>query len=667
MGNGYMGKVLNVDLTAGTIEYEELPDSIYEEVLGGTGLAARLLYDRIPAGADPLGPDNVLAIMPGLLTGTSAQFSGRWMVAGRSPLTGGWGDANCGGNFSPAIKKIGVDGILVRGMAETPKVLQVIGDKAELVDAGELWGMDAIDAEKALLERVGVKGARACVIGTSGEKVSLISGVVNDGGRIAARSGLGAVMGSKKLKGVVLKGKEKVEVAERDGMKALNKQFMEWFNKGQGGQKVFAPGVMDFLATFQRVSPVALGYTGDMVKNTFLRYGTICTNTMSSETGDTPCQNWKGAGSVDFPLSTHSKHLNPKFIVQFEAKKYKCFNCPLGCGGHIVKQDGGRFQGEQHKPEYETCAALGALLLNKDLDTIFVLNDKLNRAGMDTISAGATVAFAMECYEADILSQEDLDGIDLRWGNADAVIEIIDKMIHRDGVGDLLADGVKVAAAKIGKGAEEFAMHAGGQELPMHDSRFDPGYGIAYQCEPTPGKHTNISYSLMEMFGLHNIFPSLPSMPGVYGAKKRKLHDDTKNTLLVAASKYVQATNACGMCLFGLQMGGTLPVAAMINAATGWEHEPEHYLEVGARIQALRQAFNVKHGAKPKSFKLPGRAWGAPPLDKGPLKNVSIPSEEIAGQFYDGMGWDRETGIPSRPTLEALGLAAVATDLENAD
>lgn len=201
----------------------------------------------------------------------------------------------------------------------------------------------------------------------------------------------------------------------------------------------------------------------------------------------------------------------------------------------------------------------------------------------------------------------------------------------------------------------------------MHDSRFDPGYGIAYQCEPTPGKHTNISYSLMEMFGLHNIFPSLPSMPGVYGAKKRKLHDDTKNTLLVAASKYVQATNACGMCLFGLQMGGTLPVAAMINAATGWEHEPEHYLEVGARIQALRQAFNVKHGAKPKSFKLPGRAWGAPPLDKGPLKNVSIPSEEIAGQFYDGMGWDRETGIPSRPTLEALGLAAVATDLENAD
>ena len=664
MGNAYMGKIMMVDLTSGTIEVQDVPDSVYEQVLSGAGLAARILYDKIPAGADPLGPDNILGIVSGLLTGTGALFSGRWMVTGKSPLTGGWGDANCGGNFSPAIKRCGVDGIFFTGKAKKPVYLKVVAGKAELIDAAHLWGKDAVEAELALKEEVGVKTARVAVIGQSGEKLSLISGVVNDLGRIAARSGLGAVMGSKNLKAIVLSGKEKIEVADKKQMTELNKKFNKWFKSGMGLNKIFSKPVVNFIAKFMRITPVNMALTGDLVRLTFDKFGTIVTNVLSSENGDSPVKNWKGVGIVDFPLATHSGNLNPVNIVEHQVKKYSCYACPLGCGGVMKLTAKGQKLEETHKPEYETCCAFGTLLLNNDLESIFLINDKLNRAGMDTISAGATVGFAIECVEKGILTKDDLDGIELSWGDSDAVLAFLDKMISREGCGDLFADGSKKAAEKIGKGSEQYAMHAGGQEMAMHDTRFDPGFAVSYSCEPTPGRHTNHGYQWLEIFALHKVFKGMPKMPAFYSDKERYTPTDDKNTLLVAGSKYMQTANGCGMCLFGIQMGGKLPVPHYINAATGWNHPPEHYLEVGARIQALRQSFNIKHGIEPlKDFKLPRRALGMPAIEKGPLKGITLDEEKLNGEFLAGMGWDPKTGAPTRATLESLGLEDVAVEI----
>ncbi len=664
MPNGYMGKILNVDLSSGTIESEAIPDEVYEAVLGGAGLAARLLYDRIPAGADPLGPDNVLGFVPGLLTGTAAQFSGRWMVCGKSPLTGGYGESNCGGTFSPAIKQCGYDGIFVRGVADKPVYLKVVGGEAELVDADGVWGLDAVEAEQKLLEEVPGKRTRVALIGTSGENRSLISGVVNDGGRIAARCGLGAVMGSKRLKAIVLQGKERVGVADRDEMKRLNQAFLASYKKGLGLNKAFTPGAVTVVSKAMASGPVAMAQSGMLVKATFTRYGTVVSNCLASENGDSPCQNWKGAGSVDFPLRTHSKYIHPGLVVKHEVKKYSCYSCPMGCGGIVQVRDGKYPIEESHKPEYETSCALGTLLLNKDLDAIFLLNDKLNRAGMDTISAGVTVAFAMECLENRVVGLDDLDGLDLRWGNADAIIRFVEKMIAREGCGDFWADGVKAAQEKLGEAAEPFAMHTGGQELPMHDARFDPGFTISYPLEPTPGRHTAPCYQWIEMFRLDKLFPGMGKMPQVFTKKEKLRQSATKNQLMVAASHFVQLANGCGMCIFGLYMDGTLPVPQYINAATGWNHPPEHYLRCGERIQNLRQAFNAKHGKEPrKHFRMPRRAVGIPPLQKGPLKGVTVDERRLQDDWLDGMGWDRDTGLPTPAKLRELGLDEVAEEI----
>lgn len=664
MPNAYMGKILWVDLTKGTVATEDVPDRVYEQVLAGAGLAARLLYDRIPAGADPLGPDNVLGFVAGLLTGTGAQFSGRWILAARSPLTGGWGEANCGGHLSPAIKRCGVDGIFFHGVSPRPVYLKVTAAGAQLVDASHLWGKDAVEAEEALRAEVGQKSAQIATIGQAGEKLSLISGVSTDGGRMAGRSGLGAVMGSKRLKGLVLAGKQKVAVADAERMKALNQQFLKWFKAGMGAQRLLGKGVANRLGTILRHSPIQMAYTGDLVKISFARYGTISTNTLSSESGDSPCKNWGGAGSRDYPVGTHSSRINPANITAHETKKYHCFGCPLGCGGIVSWPDGKYPIKEMHKPEYETCCAFGTLTLCNDLEAIFAVNDRLNRAGMDSISAGSTAAFAIECCERGLLTRAEVDGLDLRWGNVDAVMKLIDKMIAREGCGDLFADGTKVAAKKIGRGADEFAINAGGQELPMHDTRFDPGFAVAYACEPTPGRHTNYSYQWLEVYALHKLFPGLPTMKAFYSPKERYRFTPEKNRLLVAASKYLQTANGCGLCQFGLQMGGHLPVPDYLDAATGWRHPAEHYLEVGARIQALRQAFNLKHGVRTLvDFKLPRRVLGSPPLAAGPLKNVTLDDKKLHGDFLRGMGWSPETAVPERATLEALGLADVARDL----
>ena len=648
MGKGYMGKVLFVDLTKGGFKEEIIPDEVYEKYLSGTGLAAYLLYNRIPAGADPLGPKNILGLMSGLLTGTGSLFSGRWMAVGKSPLTGGWGDANCGGQFSPAIKRAGYDGIFFTGVSKKPVYLFIDKGQMELRDASNLWGKDAVETEELLLEEHGHDAKVAC-IGTAGEKLSLISGICNDRGRIAARSGLGAVMGSKKLKAVVLSGCKRIPVANRDEMKKLSKTCNKWVQM----QPPFVPGSMTgFIGAFMRILPTQMAQDGMLYKVMLRKWGTVSMNQVSAEMGDSPIKNWSGS-EKDFGMSK-SKYINPDIFTDCEMVKYHCYSCPLGCGG-ICKMTG-KFS-ETHKPEYESVLALGGLCMNEDADSIFYMNELLNRAGMDTISAGGTIAFAIECYERGILTKEDTDGLELKWGNTNAIVALIYKMIKREGFGDLLADGSKVASEKIGKGSERYAVHAGGQELAMHDGRADPGFGLHYSVDPTPGRHTIGAWLYYEMFQLWKKVKCLPAVKPLYHKNAKYKADEEKAIWSSACSKFMNVLNGSGMCMFGAFVGiKRTPTFDWLNAATGWNKDPEEYMAIGERIQTIKQQFNVKQGIEPKSFKANDRSLGIPPLLEGGNKGRTVEIDKLMEGYWTTFGWDAKTGKPKAETLARLGI-----------
>ena len=648
MSKGYMGKVLWVDLSKGEIREEVIPDEIYEYYLSGMGLAAHLLYNRIPAGADPLGPDNILGFVSGLLTGTGSLFSGRWMVVGKSPLTGGWGDANCGGNLSPAIKRCGYDGIFFTGISEKPVYLHVRHNGAELCDASHLWGKDAVETEEALIKEKGDKAKVAC-IGPAGEKLSLISGICNDRGRLAARSGLGAVMGSKKLKAVVLDGKRRIDVHNRDEIKRLSRQCNRWVQ----WQPPFLPGPQAaYMGVVMRLLPTQMAMDGMIEKILLRKWGTSSLNQASVEMGDSPIKNWKGS-NVDFNPK-RSLPTNPDAIKKVERVKYHCYACPLGCGGICTLP--GKYA-EIHKPEYESTLALGGLCLNSDMDSIFYMNEVLNRAGMDTISAGGTVAFAIECYENGLLTKADTDGLELTWGNSKAIIALVEKMVRREGIGDLLADGSKVAARKIGKGASDYAIQAGGQELPMHDGRNDPGFNVHYSAEPAPGRHTIGSQLYYEMFQLWKQVKDLPRPKFLYFKGRKYVANEEKAVTAAACSKFMNVANGSGLCLFGLFIGAKrIRIFDWLNAATGWYKTPEDYMEIGERIQTLKQLFNIRHGIDLWSFKVGDRVVGRPPLAEGANRGRTMDMEKMMSDYWHQFGWDAATGRPTDDTIARLGI-----------
>ncbi len=652
---GYIGKILWVDLTSGRIEEEIIPDRIYENFLSGVGLGAYILYRDIPANADPLGPDNILGFVSGLLTGTGSVNTGRWMAVARSPLTGGWGDANCGGYLSPAIKQCGYDGIFFKGQAEKPVYLFVDSKGAELRPAGHLWGLDAVAAEEALKAETHTrKRAAVAVIGTAAEKLSLISGIVTDGGRIAARSGIGAVMGSKRLKGVVLAGVKAVGGLDRAASKAVSKELSTKVRK-QNLPKWVPGGLISLLGTVMSKMKTAAPLDGMVLAMMMKRWGTVANNGMGVTSGDSPIKNWAGS-VVDFKHSSYSR-LEPDRVVRRETRKYHCYECVLGCGGLTDIKDIGRGEfAVTHKPEYETCAAFGGLLLNRDLDAIFYINELLNRAGMDSISAGGTVAFAIECYEKGLLTPEMTGGLELRWGDVRAITALVKLMIAREGVGDLLADGVKTAARKLGAGAEAYAVHAGGQEPGMHDSRMDPLLGVHFSADPTPGRHTIGSgqyYDTMQLWEKVSWAPR----SGSYEKAGEYVPSEKTALKTVASSCYKELTDGAGGCLFGMILGvNHWKLFEWLNAATGWGKTPDEYMEIGRRIQTLRQMFNLKHGVDPASLIMHKRMAGDPPLTEGPLKGKTVPIEEMVRLHWKAYGWDENSGAPTVETLAALGL-----------
>jgi len=619
MIGGYMGRFLWVNLTHGTTREETPDESLLRDFIGGYGVGARLLYERIPARADPLGPDNVLGFITGPLTGTPAPTGIRWTVVGKSPLTGGWGDANAGGYFGPALKRAGFDGVFFTGIAPRPVYLYLEDGRVELWDADSLWGLDCYQVEDWVKAELGADVEAAC-IGPSGEKEALISGVIHAKGRAAARSGLGAVMGSKRLKMVAARGNLEVPLADPIAARALRRKYLGEINSGVGASE------------FYRLTGTP-GYTPVGARN-----------------GDSPVRNW-GASVLAFP---DVEPLEFDKLLQHRLKRESCWRCPLACWGTSRVEYGGQVV-EAHQPEYETASAFGSMTLNNNYPSLIKANDLCNRYGLDTISAGACVAFAIECYEQGLINSNDTGGIELSWGDHEAMNAMLEKLAQREGFGDILADGVRRAAEKLGPEAEPFAIHVGGQELPMHDPRFEPGLGVIYQIDATPGRHTQAcQYSLP---------PGIESEMPEYG--KNREQQVGRGRWVKDASCLCHIANVSGVCLFGYCSTHVTFIPEFMTAVTGRSLDVEDMLTAGERIANIRQAFNVREGINAVTLRIPERAYGHPPLPDGPTAGISVQVEPMLQEHLEEMSWTRDAAVPRREVLERLGLGDIARDLWN--
>jgi aldehyde:ferredoxin oxidoreductase len=597
MAGGYTGKILFVNLTTGTLKDEYPDEPLYRDFIGGYGVGSRILYTRQKGGVEPLGPENTLGIMTGPLTGTPTPLGCRYTVIGKSPLTGGWGDANCGAEFGPHLKFAGYDGIFINGISPKPVYLFIDNGRAELKDATHLWGKGTFETEDLINEECG-NTARVIAIGPAGEKLSLVAAIITHKGSAAGRSGLGAVMGSKKLKAVAAKGEGKVNLARPEAVEKLRKDNLSIINK----------------------SPA---------RNGLHSFGTCSHTDDSAHSGDTPVKNWGGVGVIEMP---DVSGLNKDVFNARVVSRGGCWHCPVACHGRLADGPGEyKYPAGTKRPEYETAAAFGAMCLNTNAEAIAMANHICNDNGVDTISAGTIIAFAMECYEHGIIDKKDTDGIDLKWGDHRAMIAMTKKLVKREGFGDVLADGVKKAAERIGKGAEKFAVHIGGQELGLHDPKFDfPGFAgtptsAKYKMDAAPGRHT-----------------------GGFGP--------THFGWLVI--------NAAGLCLhINTMVNGAQYATDFLAAVTGWDRRLEEILVCGERIEVMRHVFNLREGDNPVIRKVHGRIIGQPPQKEGPLADVTA---DLDAQVYWNLGamdWDRITCKPSKKKLLGLGLDNVAEEL----
>lgn len=611
MAGGYMGKMLFIDLSQGRLWQEVPEERMYRDFLGGYGIGARVIFDRQRTKIDPLGPDAHLGFVAGLLTGTPALFGCRYTVVAKSPLTATWGDANCGGDFGPYLKFSGYDAIFLSGVSPEPVYLFINDGTAELRSGDHLWGKDIYDTGALLRDELGPDARIAC-IGPAAERLSLISCIINNRGRAAGRSGLGAVMGAKRLKAVVVTGSQQVPLADKAKLEEVRRRHQR-----------------------QLGGPVQV----------FRQYGTCGVTAQLTQIGDTPVKNWAGVGEVDFP---DVAAISDESVISQQRRKYACWRCPIACGG-LMRAGTGKYKyaAGVHKPEYETLTAFGTMCLNDNLESIIKINDICNRYGVDTISAGCTIAFAIECYENGLITSKDTEGIELRWGNHEAIVAMTERLVRREGLGDVLADGVKVAAEKIGRGAEEFAIHIHGQEVPMHDPKRFMNYAATYQLDPTPARHTQGSYGSRPASGLE--FPAFDRKSSAGRGEAHKM-----------GSNLMHVVNCAGLCQFGYQCMDLSAVTESLSLATGWDYGLEDVLKAGERIANMRQAFNVREGLRPGDFKAPNRVLGRPPLETGPTAGRSVDIETLGRDYLVAMDWDPDSGKPSRSKLRELGLEDVA-------
>lgn len=578
---GSWGRILRVDLTARTTSVEEMDETTYRRNPGGRALIAHYLLREVPAGADALSPENVLVFAMGVLTGTPLSGASRHAVGAKSPISGGFGEAEVGGFWGAELKRAGWDGIVVSGAAAAPVYLYIKDDQVEIRDAAHLWGLEVMETEETLKAEVGERMARVCEIGPAGENLVRFAGIVNDFKDIAGRSGMGAVMGSKKLKAIVVRGSQNLPLADAAKVKEVGRWVADTLQQNHWAFHNFGTGMgLD-------------GYT---------------------RVGGMAVRNFEGGPFEDAAEISAEALVEKGYRVKMEA----CWACSVRCKKVVKMEAPYRIDPKYGGPEFESTAALGSQCGVGDLALISKANERCNALGVDTISLGATVAWAMACRKAGILPDAELDGEPLEFGNGRAVLAAVEAISLRRGFGDELAEGSERAAAKLGGG--EHLTTVKGLELAMHDPRQRTDYGkqvrVSYATSPTGGDHMN---------------SNLPSR---------------------------SARNTVGMCFF-LKYDDT-KLADIVNAVTGWGVDPGEIIEIGDRSLALARLFNLREGLGTATDRLPGTVHR--PHVSGVLSKVRLDEDGVHEQvqeYYRARGWD-DAGMPTDETLEKLGIAEYA-------
>jgi aldehyde:ferredoxin oxidoreductase len=656
---GFHGKVLFVDLGAKSHRVEVVEPQVYRDFLGGYGLGAWLMWKHFPAGTDPLAPEACFAICSGLLTGLHAPFSGRIQIVGKSPLTSTWADSNSGGSVCSHLRKAGYDAVVVTGKADVPSLLVIRDGEVTIEPAGELWGAEVPETFDALKQRFGGKrDVGVSAIGPAGEKQLRIASVMNDRYHAFGRQGFGAVYGSKNLKAIVVAGTGEVPVAHPDRFKAICKRVADEYKRDLGLVARFFAYMAKpkgWLAWMYRLM-VRLGAklqspTASM-RRLWSQRGTTAAVALSIENGDAPIKNWTGVGARDFPLAKKALKLDGKVVDRYITKKLSCGDCPMPCKG-IVKVKSKNLT-DVRRPDYETIVGFGANLLNDDIELVTACHDACNRLGIDAVSSSMTLAWVCEAVERGVLSPDDLDGIDMRWGNGEGALALTIKMGTGDGCGAWLGNGVKRAAEHVGKGSEEFAIHVHGGEPAYHDSRFTSLMGVTYIADPTPGRHTAGSASWNETFGAGF---SLPKAADKKDWNVKWKGTEGKGKAQALHSNAHQAMNGLGLCMFTM-LTGSLPWTELVNAATGWSYTDADLLACGERIQNLRAAFNRREGIKPADFAPHRRMLGEGDgnLEAGPLRGVRVPLPVLRDDYFTAMQWNKTTGNVTKARAAELGM-----------
>ena len=595
---GYWNKILHVDLSSRSWTVEEPGDGFFRKYAGGRGFIGHYLLKHVPQGADALGPDNILVFAPGVLTGAPVPGNGRHAVGGKSPLTGGFGEAEAGGFWGAELKRAGWDAIVFHGVSDTPVYLNINDGEVEIRDASHLWGKITGDVQAAIREELGDQRIRVAQIGPAGENLVKFANIMNDLTEAAGRTGMGAVMGSKKLKAIAVRGRQNVLLSDDRSLHAVSKWVSE---------------------------------TLDTVHRNFHEYGTGAAMQGKSFEGGIPAMNWR-EGSFDETAKVDAIAVHDQVLNEMGA----CYACSVRCkkvvqiemreedagvtrkGKQIAFDPQGRYRVDPQYggPEYETLGSLGTNLGISDIVALCKSNEICNYLGMDTISAGSTIAWAMECYEKGILTAEDTDGVKLQFRDGDAVIKMLEMIANREGFGDVLAEGSAIAAKKVGMGSEEFLSTVKNLELAMHDPRHMPGMRVSYLLAPTGGDH------LRQTGNQHGL------------------------------------RNEIGMCAFlGYDEDQT---ATIINSVTGWGVDKDEMITMAHRGITLARLFNMREGFTRADDHLPKRFYQDLPKLPGLTDEIL---EKIVTDYYIEQGWDPETGKPLPETIKALELELDAVGL----
>jgi aldehyde:ferredoxin oxidoreductase len=631
---GYMGRICRIDLSERSYQVEPLSNDLARDFLGGAGVGIQLLYDLVPPATDPLSSKNALIFAPGPLTGTTVPTASRMAVVTRSPLTGAIAMANSGGYFPAEIKFAGYDAIVIEGAAETPVYINIRGDQIRFHSAEELWGTRTFDCEALIQEESKDRNTRVACIGPAGERLSLISAIINER-RAAGRKGVGAVMGSKKLKAIAIRGNERVSISDPEGYKEALSILLRSF----------------------KASPTLYPDLG--------KYGTSTTVETTCELGIFPLRNFSATGEYD-PSDKIGGYVQHKDFVRKEG----CYRCPVSC--HIFRKvDQGPYAGYlTDGPEFETDYSLGGTTGINDAGAIYAADRLCDEYGLDTISTGATIAFAMELFERGLLNLEDTDGLELRFGNNAAMIEMVRKIAFREGLGDLLADGVRRAVEEFGPESEYYALHVKGLELPGYDVRGAKAHGLNY-ATAYPGADHNRGFAGQEIFG-----GTIPIEVDRFTLEDKagltKWNQDMKTALCDCPT----------LCAFLLSDGETLFDSApqglsdeltenrlqnlvkLINSTTGLQFSPSDLRRLGERVNTLARAFNMREGFSRKDDTLPMRLMKEH-IKAGPSEGAIFSQDQLdqlLDEYYALYGYD-ENGTPTRERLEELDLGYVADEL----